>query len=183
MEEKNFSLRKIDLVIILVVMVIVIVGVLAVFGIKKQSKNNVVDNKRIQFQVYLRNIPYTGEHALFNKGEKTFITIRNVPYKEVKIVNVDADMKKIIVSNDKAPEGFMVLPDPSMPGHYDFIVTLEEKAQITKDGPVVAGNKIKTGVQMVLEGSTYRLNGIVSDVKILNDVDDLEEIEIKDSEE
>lgn len=183
MEEKKFSFKKFDLIIFVIVLAIMLAGILAVFGIKKQSKNNVVDNKNIQFQVYLRNIPYTGMDTIFNKGENTFITIRNVPYKEVKIVDSFAAPKTIVIPNDKAPQGFMVIPDPSMPGHVDFIVTLEEKAQITPDGPVVAGNKIKTGVQMVLEGKTYRLNGVVSSVKIMTEADELEEVQIKDGEE
>ena len=42
-------------------------------------------------------------------------------------------------------------------------------AKITKDGAVVGGNKIKVGLPVTLEGMAYKLNGIISDVRVSND--------------
>ena len=51
---------------------------------------------------------------------------------------------------------------------YDMVVTLiDPSAKITKDGAVVGGNKIKIGLPVTLEGPSYKLNGTVSDVRIL----------------
>ena len=46
-----------------------------------------------------------------------------------------------------------------------------DDAKITKDGPVVGGNKLKIGLPIVLEGFNYRLSGTVANVKLLEDKD------------
>ena len=48
---------------------------------------------------------------------------------------------------------------------------VKDKAQITKDGAVVGGNKIKMGMPITLEGKTYKFTGSVSDMSILNEED------------
>ena len=61
-----------------------------------------------------------------------------------------------------------MVEDVSQAFLYDILVTLiVEDAKITKDGAVVGGNKIKIGLPVTLEGPSYRLNGTVSDVRIL----------------
>ena len=54
----------------------------------------------------------------------------------------------------------------ALPIYYDFLVTVEDDAKITKDGAVVGGNKIKIGLPVTLEGVDYRLNGIVSNISV-----------------
>lgn len=56
--------------------------------------------------------------------------------------------------------------DLTSPFNYDFLVTLEDDAKITKDGAVVGGNKIKIGLPVTLEGVDYKLNGIVSNITL-----------------
>ena len=60
----------------------------------------------------------------------------------------------------------MVVDDVTSPFNYDFLVTVEDDAKITKDGAVVGGNKIKIGLPVTLEGVDYRLNGIVSNISV-----------------
>ena len=71
------------------------------------------------------------------------------------------------------PDGdkpYMIVQDFSQLYVYDYIIKLEDTAKITKDGPVVGGNKIKIGTPIVLEGFNYRVNGTVSNVQVIEDV-------------
>ena len=64
----------------------------------------------------------------------------------------------------------IVVEDVSQPDLYDVVVTLTDKAKITKDGAVVGGNKVKLGLPITLEGADYRFTGSVSDIKIVDAV-------------
>ena len=59
-----------------------------------------------------------------------------------------------------------MIKDPAQSAIYDAIVTITDTAKITKDGAVVGGNKIKIGLPVTLEGTNYRLNGTISDVRV-----------------
>ena len=68
-----------------------------------------------------------------------------------------------------AKKRFDVVDDVTAPYQYDFLVTVLDKAKITKDrdGAVVGGNKIKIGLPITLEGADYKLNGIVSNITVV----------------
>ena len=66
----------------------------------------------------------------------------------------------------------IVVEDESQPDLYDVVVTLTDTAKITKDGAVVGGNKVKLGLPITLEGADYKFTGSVSDIKVIDAVDD-----------
>ena len=66
----------------------------------------------------------------------------------------------------------IVVEDESQPDLYDVVVTLTDTAKITKDGAVVGGNKVKLGLPITLEGADYKFTGSVSDIRIVDAVDD-----------
>ena len=66
----------------------------------------------------------------------------------------------------------IVVEDEAQPDLYDVVVTLTDTAKITKDGAVVGGNKIKLGLPITLEGADYKFTGSVSDIKVIDAVDD-----------
>ena len=74
---------------------------------------------------------------------------------------------KTVIPDVNNPGKALAVVDPTAPYTYNFLVTLTDKATITADGPVIGGNKIKTGLLVTLEGYKYRLNGVVSDVRVL----------------
>ena len=63
-------------------------------------------------------------------------------------------------------KSYQIVDDLTSPFNYDFLVTLEDDAKITKDGAVVGGNKIKIGLPVTLEGVDYKLNGVVSNITL-----------------
>ena len=60
----------------------------------------------------------------------------------------------------------VAVDDPYMPYLYNYVVTVKDDAIITDDGAVIGGNKIKIGLPIIMEGFKYRINGVVSDVRV-----------------
>lgn len=157
------SIRKIDLIIILAVIVFAIFGFIIVSKTHKFGSTPVQAEKKVAIQVFFRNLIVTDNP--FNIEEKAFITIRNVPYTSLKILDVNFQPKQTVVPTSTKKKGYMVVNDPSQPWQFDFVVTLEDTVKITNEGEyVVGGNKLKVGLPIVLEGKDYRFNGVISSI-------------------
>lgn len=156
-----------DILVGLAVIAALVVGYLTYKHFRQTAGNQIESTSKIAFQVFLRGVTITGNTNPIKVGEDTFISIRNVPYTNLKVENVKIDSKKIIVPNPKGNPPFVLIDDYSQVFMYDIVVTITDTATITKDGPVVGGNKIKIGLPITLEGKTYKFNGTVSDVQIL----------------
>ena len=163
------EIKPIDWIILCGIFVALLVGVLTFAHFRGTADKQIEARTTIGFQVFLRGVTLTGTESPINPGEKTFITIRNVPYTDLKVLDAKIDTKKTIMPNTRGgKEPFVMIDDASQAFLYDMIVTLiDENAKITKDGAVVGGNKIKIGLPVTLEGPSYKLNGTVSDVRIL----------------
>jgi len=161
------KVKIVDVVIILAVVAALVVGFLTYKHFRKTASNQIESTQKIAFQVFLRGVTITGKENPIKIGEDTFISIRNVPYTALKVVDVKADSKKIVMPSSKTKEPFILLDDYGQAFMYDIVVTVIDEAKITKDGAVVGGNKIKIGLPITLEGKTYKFNGTVSDVVIL----------------
>lgn len=165
------KLKPFDYVLIFGVIFLAIIFVLVLFNKNKFSKSPVEATRKIAFQVMLRGVTFTDSYVPFQVGDETFITIRNVPYTKLQIVDFVYQPKKIVIPVNDAKQPFQIIDDYSAPYQYDFVITLIDDAKITKDGPVVGGNKLKIGLPIVLEGFNYRLSGTVANVKLLEDKD------------
>ena len=166
---KNFHL--VDILIVLGVIIALIVGVMTTKHFRQTADKQIEATSPITFQVFLRGVTVTGEEFPIKPNDKTFITIRNVPYTELNVLNVTSDVRKTAVASSKAVEQYVLIKDPTQPAIYDAVVTITDTAKITKDGAVVGGNKIKMGLPVTLEGGSYKCNGTISDVRVTSDVD------------
>lgn len=168
---KNFlsEIKPVDWIIFAGIVIALSVGILTMFHFRGTADKQIEANATIGFQVFLRGVTLTSEVSPINPNDKTFITIRNVPYTDLKVLDVRVEPRKTLVPNMKGGKDVATMVDDvSQAFLYDMIVTLvDESAKITKDGAVVGGNKIKIGLPVTLEGPSYRLNGTVSDVRIL----------------
>ena len=165
------KLKPFDYVLIAIVIILAIVFALVLMNKNKFSKSPVEANKKVAFQVMMRGVSFTKSEAPFKVGDETFITIRNVPYTKLQIIDYVYQPKKIMLPADNPEQPFIVVNDFSSPYQYDFVVTLIDDAKITKDGPLVGGNKLKMGLPIVLEGFDYRFGGTIVNVKILSNED------------
>lgn len=158
------KLRPLDIIIILIVLIALIVGAVTFAGKRTTSGKQIEASTKVDIEIYFRGVVVTSNNSPFETGDETFITIRNVPYTKLKITNVNYDRKKVMMPTSTG--GYKVVDDVTSPFNYDFLVTVEDDAKITKDGAVVGGNKIKIGLPVTLEGVDYRLNGIVSNISV-----------------
>lgn len=148
-------------------LIVVVLLSAAGFGMAKAGHagvNKVIQGvSKIAIKVYLVGFK-TEDLNLFKTGDKVSMTIRNQPVQppmtifEVKhwpkqVAFLAADGKKAIS-----------LPDPTQPLAHDFLVTITDEAEITAEGYVLRGNKIKVGNQIDLEGFKYRVQGVVVDL-------------------
>ncbi|HNW25660.1 MAG TPA: DUF4330 domain-containing protein [Candidatus Gastranaerophilaceae bacterium] len=165
---ENKKLKLIDIIVILGVFIALVVGFLTYKNVRQTASNKIEGEAKIAFQVFLRGITLTTGQSPIRFGDKTFISIRNVPYTELQIIDVKADSKKTIMPSTRTKEPFVMVEDLSQPFMYDVVVTVIDDAKITDDGAVVGGNKVKIGLPIVLEGKDYKFNGLVSNVQILS---------------
>lgn len=162
------KIKPVDFIIISGLVLAIIVGFFTFTHVRQTADKRIEATSKIRFQVYVRSVTLTGVEIPMKKNEKTFISIRNVPYSDLDIVDVKAERKKVVLptfNNKKV----VVVEDVSQSSLYDIVVTLEDTAKITKDGAVVGGNKIKMGLPITLEGENYKFSGIVSNLQIMSD--------------
>src|SRR5574344_30941 len=162
--------KAVDVVIVIAVLAILVVGFATFMGIRSTASKQVESTSHIAFQVFLRGVTMTGKESPIKAGDLSFVSIRNVPYTELKVLDVKADTKKIVMPNPdrNAKKPFILIDDLSQAFMYDMVVTVTDTAKITKDGAVVGGNKVKIGLPITLEGKDYKFNGTVSNIVILN---------------
>ena len=157
---KKFGL--VDLIIVLGVIIALAVGVYTAKHFRQTADKQIEATSPITFQVFLRGVTVTGEEFPVKADDKTFITIRNVPYTELNVIDVKSEPRQTFAPTTKN----LLVPDPAQPAIYDAVVTITDTAKITKDGAVVGGNKIKMGLPVTLEGEKYKFNGTISDVRV-----------------
>jgi len=161
------KVRIVDVVILVAVILALVVGFLTYKHFRQTADKQIESVSKIAFQVFLRGVTITSGVNPIVVGEKTFISIRNVPYTDLDIIDSKIDTKKVVVPTPGGKNPFTLVDDYSQVFMYDIVVTITDTANITKDGAVVGGNKIKIGLPITLEGKDYKFNGSVSNVKIL----------------
>ena len=163
MKKINF----VDLIIITGVIIALFVGFFTAKQFRQTADKQIEATSPIVFQVFLRGVTVTSDSFPIKNNDKTFITIRNVPYTELKVLNVQSESRKTFAPSSRQA----LVPDPAQPALYDAIITISDVAKITKDGAVVGGNKIKMGLPVTLEGEKYKFNGTISDVRVSSDLE------------
>ena len=166
------KIRIVDFIIVAFVIVALGVGFCTYKGYRQTADKQIEATSKVVFKVYMRGVTFSGDNIPIVMGDKTFISIRNVPYSDLDIVDVKADRRKIVLPTLNSKKVSIVVEDVSQPDLYDVVVTLTDTAKITKDGAVVGGNKIKMGLPITLEGPDYKFTGSVSDIKVIDAVDD-----------
>ena len=161
-------MRKIsltDIIIIIGVIIAMLVGLFTVKHYRQTADKQIESISQIVFQVFLRGVTVTGDEFPIKVNDKTFITIRNVPYTELTVIGADSQPRKTLLPAAKP----VAVTDPAQPALFDAVITIKDTAKITKDGAVVGGNKIKMGLPVTIEGEKYRFNGTISVIKLINE--------------
>ena len=140
---------------------------LAGFGLAKAGhagvNSAIQGTKRINIDIYFSGFK-TLDTGLFKVGEKSSLTIRNQPVKPPMDITAVRHTQKQVAFLAPNGKDAVSMDDPANPLAHDFVVTVADDADVTEDGYVVRGNKLKVGNQVELEGFKYRTQGVVVDI-------------------
>lgn len=150
------------------VILMVIVGIFLFPGTGRSVAQINSDSKPVEVDLVVRGLNVADAPSLLSKFQaekKTKIIIRNQPQGEIDIKSIRQLPRTVVVPQ---PDGSVkALPDPR-PDIFsvDLFMTLAGKVQITKDGAVMGGSKVKIGTSIELEGSDYNFNATVVGVRV-----------------
>ena len=85
------KIKPFDYLIILIILIALLVGFLTFSGKRATSSNQIEATTNIEMEIYIRGVTLTSNKPLFEVGDETFITIRNVPYTKLKITDMSWD--------------------------------------------------------------------------------------------
>ena len=153
------------------VILLVVVGVF--FSPGTPWTNNIVAQakmKPIEVQVLVRGLSVGDFDSLekeFQEEKKTDIVIRNQPAGSVELVSAKVLPRTTPVPQ---PDGTVkALPDPrpEVAMIKDMIVTFNSRAEVNKNGIVLAGaKKVKIGTSIQLQGNIYDFSGTIIAVNV-----------------
>ncbi len=107
----------------------------------------------------------TEDTEIFKVGDKSSITIRNVPVQPPMTITKVKHWPKQISFLSPDGKKAIAMADPANAIAHDYVVTVTDTAEQTADGYVVRGNKIKIGNLIDIEGFKYRVQGVVADIR------------------
>ncbi|MGC9504481.1 DUF4330 domain-containing protein [Baaleninema sp.] len=154
----------------LLVIAMVFVGIFLFPGTSGSVAQINRPTKPVEVSVIVRGLSVLDpEGFLQNLREagKTNIVIRNQPSGQVDVKNVERLPRTLAIPQ---PDGSVKeLPDPRADELYsiNMMLRLGGEAQITDNGIVLGGSKLKIGTPVELEGKSYNFNGSVINVETL----------------
>lgn len=154
------------------IILMVIVGVFFVPGTGGSVAQVGGTTKPVEVDVMVRGLTVSDPEWLFQtlkESETTNIIIRNQPYGQVKIKDVQKLPRSQAVPQ---PDGSVkAFPDPRPEMNYtiDMLITLIDDALITDNGPVFGNSKVKVGTQIEIEGELYDFYTSTVGVRILDE--------------
>ncbi len=148
------------------VMIVVIAGFLLTPSPSGRSLAQVgVTTKPVEVDVLVMGLS-SRSPDLLRAGEKTNFIIRNQPYGQVDITNVESLPRTVTVSQPDGSVRALDDPRPEMRFSRNFLLTLEGRGQLSGDEPVLGNIKIKVGTPVDLEGKQYSFRASVIDVRV-----------------
>lgn len=151
------------------VILLVLVGIFFFPGTSGSVAQVGTTTKPVEIDLIVRGLNVRDPQQLFEQGlkagGKTNVIIRNQPHGQIAVKAVKLLPRTTLVPQ---PDGSVrELPDPR--GNLfntDMLLTLDGKAQITNNGPVIGNSKLKIGVPVELEGFNYNFNSSVIDIRL-----------------
>ena len=119
--------------------------------------------QKIDIDIFLAGVK-TRDLDMFKVGEPAALTIRNQPVSPPMTITAVTHQPKQLAFLTPDGKKAIAMADPSTPLMNDFEVTVTDTADVTNDGYVVRGNKLKVGNSVELEGFKYRVPGVVVDI-------------------
>ncbi|NJL83186.1 MAG: DUF4330 domain-containing protein [Chloroflexaceae bacterium] len=152
------------------VILLVLAGIFLFPGTTGSIAQNVVgtDKQSIEVEILVRGLSVRDPEALLQELQENntvSIIIRNQPAGNIKIGSVTQLPQTVTVPQ---PDGTVkALPDPRPEAVYstDMLMIANGDGQITENGAVLGGQKVKIGSVIELDGADYNFRGSVIDVR------------------
>ncbi len=165
------KINLLDLGAVLVI-VLVLIGIFLYPGTSGSVAQVNEATKPVEIDLVVRGLNVKEPEQLFTKGQltkggKTNIVIRNQPHGSLDVKSVEQLPRTMLVAQ---PDGSLKEYTDPRPNQFstDMLLTLQGKATIRPDGPVVGNSKLKIGNPIELEGFNYNFNATVIDVRIVD---------------
>lgn len=161
------KMRPMDYMILGLIIFIIILTTIINVAKKAYSPSPIENEGKVAYEIYFKNVLISDKKNPFEIGSETFVTIRNQPHAKLKITDVKHNRKMVMIPTGNENKPYVLVDDKENPFAYDFLITVEDNGKFTNDGVVSGGNKIKIGLPITLEAATYRLDGKITNIKIL----------------
>ena len=152
--------------------VAVVVGIFLFPGTSGSVAQVGSNTKMVEVDVMARGLTVLNPEqfmADMKEDTKTSIIIRNQPYGEVDLLDVQPLPRSPAVPQpDGSVESFPD-PRPELGFTADMLITLGGEAQITDNGPVFGNSNVKIGTPIELDGTLYNFKASTVAVRILED--------------
>lgn len=117
----------------------------------------------VEVDMVVRGIS-TRSTDIFKAGEKANVIIRNQPYGQVEIVNVEDVTRRVPVV---FPDGTLERVEGEDEYRADVVLTIAGQARVTNDSIILGNTPVKVGVPLEVETFDYLLRGSVMNVRRL----------------
>jgi hypothetical protein len=148
-------------------LLVVLAGSLLMPGRSGQSAVQAqLSSKSIEIDAIVIGLNASNPTGILKAGDSTSIVIRNQPYGEIQLKKIQSLPKTVTASQ---PDGTVkAFTDPRPENRYsnNFLLTLEGKGQLTKEGPVLGNIPVKVGVPIDLDGKLYSFRASIVDVRV-----------------
>ncbi len=124
----------------------------------------ITDRPKVAMDVLIVGLK-TLDCDIFKVGDKANLTIRNQPIEPALTIDQVKTWPRLITFLGKDGKTPIAVPDIANAYAHDFLITLLDNAETTKDGYVICGNKLKIGNQVELESFKYRVQGVVVNIR------------------
>lgn len=165
LDSKGRLFGKVNLLDVGAVFIILLV-LAGIFLFPGPSGTLASSNSNVEVDVLVLGLKSRDPNNLIKAGEKANFIIRNQPAGEVKIKNVEFLPRTTHAPQPDGTVKAVTDPRPEEQFSVNMIVTLEGKGQMTNNGPVFGGTKIKIGTPVELDGSLYNFKPSVVDIRV-----------------
>ncbi len=147
----------------LLLLLLVIGGFLGLRGVRSTTAQRTQATTLLEFDVLVRGLSVGDPNSLFKVGDKPRIIIRNQPAGQLTIrkLKIIPNVFPVVRANGSLE----YVPNMASPYSKDILITLMADAQMTDDGAVVGGTKLKVATLIELETARYDIKGSVIDLR------------------
>ena len=114
--------KIVDIIIVIGLLLVIAVGVMTAKNMRSTASKQIEATSNIEFDVFLRSVTLSTSECPVKVGDKTFISIRNVPYSDLDVVGVKFVPKHVTLP---AKSGYISVKDEGQFDMYDIIVRVK----------------------------------------------------------